>query len=264
MKVLVRVLAIGIALLVLACYPGGSGANESVPYRLRPESEFETGCFDPCACPVLMRGPVDGTFLLVLDHEDGVNRYYAVDDVHWKFESGGTPVAVTGSGTYRLGGEVALTHRLQIDLSVGGGPPQHFDSGDVTPPSDFPKIDIDVALHGFFCHDSALFVHAAPAEPADVPGPGARLALTAGPNPFGAEVRLTVVLHEAGLVTVAVIDPAGRIVRRLADRHWLASGAHAFAWNGRGENGRSVPAGLYFASVRAGGRAERRTLVKLD
>src|SRR5881628_980255 len=120
-----------VALVVFAT-PVAAREASSVPYTMLPQSDFETGCFGPCACPVLIRGPLAGTFTLVFVSDDGLNAYYQVQDARWKFGTDTGDVQVIGSGTYRIGGEVAVTQRLQLDLSVAGGEVQHFDSGDVT------------------------------------------------------------------------------------------------------------------------------------
>lgn len=44
--------------------------------------------------------------------------------------------------------------------------------------------------------------------------------------------------------TVAVLDPAGAVVRSLIDGK-LDGGEHACAWDGRDDSGRPVPSGTY-------------------
>src|SRR6185503_14028820 len=102
-------------------------APSTVAYVLGSDSQFETGCFGPCACPILGT-PLTGTFDLTFDHSDPLFEYYRVTDVRWSLpQRGGTPI--TGSGTYRVGGEVAVQQQMILDLTAGSQPVRHFDSG---------------------------------------------------------------------------------------------------------------------------------------
>lgn len=49
-------------------------------------------------------------------------------------------------------------HRMELDLTVGDDPSEHFYGGLVRGGDDFPHIDTAVALHGFFCWDSAFTI----------------------------------------------------------------------------------------------------------
>jgi len=75
------------------------------------------------------------------------------------------------------------------------------------------------------------------------PGAPARVALAIGPNPSVGDVRIRV----AGLApaageaaTLDVHDIAGRLVR-----HMVGDASAGFLWDGRGENGAALPAGIY-------------------
>jgi hypothetical protein len=82
------------------------------------------------------------------------------------------------------------------------------------------------------------------------PRPGVR----AWPNPTSADARFEFVLpFGGGPVTLDVFDPAGRLVRHL----WsgpLDGGRHRLAWDGRDDDGRAVPAGIYLVHAAFGGR----------
>ncbi|HOX24814.1 MAG TPA: FG-GAP-like repeat-containing protein [Candidatus Krumholzibacteria bacterium] len=77
------------------------------------------------------------------------------------------------------------------------------------------------------------------------------------PNPFNprAEVRFT--LDRPAAVSLAVHDMRGRQVAAMPPRP-LGSGDHVLSWDGRGHDGRALPAGTYFLQLRADG--ETRTL----
>ncbi|MBU0743250.1 T9SS type A sorting domain-containing protein [bacterium] len=66
------------------------------------------------------------------------------------------------------------------------------------------------------------------------------------PNPFNPRTTLGFDLCRPGRVRLDVYDAGGRHVASLVDEP-LAAGRHVADWTGRGEGGRSVPSGVYFA-----------------
>ena len=144
---------------VLQAPAENSGSRPSF-YTLRKDSHFETGCFPPCACPVLVQGPVEGRFRLRFDGSNGLFDTYSVDQLRWVVHESSQDVIVVGSGTYRTGGEVARQHQLSLDLQVGSDPIQHFDSGLVVAAGTFPDIDIRISVNGEICHDTVFDLHA--------------------------------------------------------------------------------------------------------
>jgi len=82
------------------------------------------------------------------------------------------------------------------------------------------------------------------------------------PNPSAGFSRLDFALAEPGEVELAVFDAAGRRVRTLHSG-FLPAGGHAAGWDGRGESGEAVPAGLYFARLAQNGAARTTRLVRL-
>jgi hypothetical protein len=112
-----------VQLLLAVAARAQSSAPDSVLYVLAsPPSQFEWGCFGPCACPILIQSPLAGGFTLRRSDSDPLFTYYDVFDVRWKLADGAQSVGITGSGTYRRGGEVTLEDQLTLDLSFNGGP----------------------------------------------------------------------------------------------------------------------------------------------
>jgi hypothetical protein len=233
-------------------------------YELGRRSEFQYGCMDPCACPFLARGGLEGTFVLVPYRSDPLFTEYLLCGIDWRLPAGASmsETHLTGEGWYRVGGEVAVQHQLSLCVSVNGGEIQRFESGLVPGGGSFPVIDISAATSGFFCYDSVLVVRASPASagvPLDRTG---TVGLSARPNPFAGSVDLTVFLARPSAVTLSVIDPLGREVRMLESGR-LPAGHSARVWDGLRADGTRVPAGLYLVRLRSEGRELTRRIVRL-
>ena len=228
-----------------------------------PPSEFEWGCFGPCACPVLVQSPIVGSFVLTRSHVDPLFTYYDVSDVRWKINSSTGPVAITGSGTYKLGGEVALTEELVLDLAFDQEPVQHFDSGLKPAGAAFPEIHTTVSLHGESCHDSVLTVDAKPIATASVGGDARRLSLFVGPNPAAGMAMAVFTLPHEAVVDLGVFDLAGRRVRTIATHEALAGGTYTRVWDGRRDDGANAPPGLYLVRLETPGGRVTRTAVRV-
>jgi hypothetical protein len=84
-----------------------------------------------------------------------------------------------------------------------------------------------------------------------------------GPNPSRNGAALELALPQRGSVAVSVYDVRGARVRQIEAREF-EPGWHAVAWDGRGDDGRPLGAGIYFVRAEAGGRrvAVRVALLK--
>jgi len=110
----------------------------------------------------MMEEPVKGAFLLTPTGFDGLYNNYTIAFVNWSFSINGITTVVTGSGTYKIGGEVALQQELALDLQMDGGKVEHFDSGLVPNPVAFPDIEISISTNRQFCFDTVFNVSASP------------------------------------------------------------------------------------------------------
>jgi len=83
------------------------------------------------------------------------------------------------------------------------------------------------------------------------------------PNPFARGTSIDYELANSGPVTLTVHDVSGRLVRRLESGP-RQRGIHVVPWNGIDSRGRTVPDGVYFVRLSAGGVAStgRLTLVR--
>lgn len=106
--------------------------------------------------------------------------------------------------------------------------------------------------------DSAVFTQVG----VPLPGAGPGLALSPRANPFAGTLRLDLALPARSAVRLEIFDALGRRVhaRGLGT---LDAGAHAIVWNGRGDDGRDLGAGVFWARVHAGGRTIGRQVVRL-
>lgn len=86
------------------------------------------------------------------------------------------------------------------------------------------------------------------------PGPTATVLdalLPSTPNPSAGSVMVRFTLARARAVEVDLFDVRGRRVRRLAGG-WRPAGSHEIPWNGAGDTGHQLPAGVYFLRLKAG------------
>src|SRR2546427_2105837 len=113
------ILFVTIVPIVLGVHPVAAQTDTSGVYfyELDKTSDFQTGCFAPCLCPVLISGPLQGTFNLKHLGFDGLYNRYDVSDVRWKVPDNTTNLTIQGGGTYRVGGEFAIQQQLSLDLS---------------------------------------------------------------------------------------------------------------------------------------------------
>jgi len=81
------------------------------------------------------------------------------------------------------------------------------------------------------------------------------------PNPFNPSTTVMFGVDEAGPVSVAVFDVAGRRVRGLVSDVRYEAGEHAVAWDGRDDAGRAVPSGIYFCRLVTGTGTDTGKLV---
>jgi len=91
------------------------------------------------------------------------------------------------------------------------------------------------------------------------------LALRAGiPNPFRTATTLGFdVPAPGGHARLEIFDVAGRRVTTLEHR-WLPGGSHTARWNGTGDRGAGVAAGVYLCRLELEGAVRIRRLLRLE
>jgi len=251
-----RTLVLGAVAALAALLPHPSAAAPSddptTLYQLIDNSNFETGCFGPCACPVLTTSPIRGTFLLHRVSVDPLFTTYTVSDVRWNLPDLPTPVQIQGSGTYKVGGEFAVEEEMVLDLAFDSGAPLHFDSGLNPGGGEFPDINVRVSLHqNTACRDTVLDLKAKPAVSTSAGGPdGRRGTIVSVVNPFRASTDIHLNLARTERVGIQIFDAQGRLVRRLAENRAATAGTSLVPWDGLSDRGVPVAAGIYVFRVR--------------
>jgi hypothetical protein len=152
--------------------PAAATAQTGVRYALQQGTELtEEYCLPPCACPPhSITAPASGSFLLTLVNSNPLFDEYSITLVDWVAVSGASEFVVSGSGSYRIGGEVAITQYMTLDLVINDREPVRFESpvSIIDPKNSFPDISIRLATEQFICQIDSLVLIAGPAPcPAD-------------------------------------------------------------------------------------------------
>lgn len=94
-------------------------------------------------------------------------------------------------------------------------------------------------------------------------GPDTFVLAAPWPNPFNPGTSLEFSLGRDAQVNLRIYDLQGRLVRTLLTAD-LAAGSHHARWDGRNDQGRNAPAGIYFCRLDDGmrWRSQRLVLVK--
>jgi hypothetical protein len=81
------------------------------------------------------------------------------------------------------------------------------------------------------------------------------------PNPFHSSTTIRYHVVVPTRIRLEIVDPAGRVVRRLLSGEEVGAGVHMVKWDGRDDKGRKMYSGLYFSRLEAGGRSQVRNLI---
>ena len=97
---------------------------------------------------------------------DPLYQVFDVLEVNWLVP--GLDYRVTGSGTYRIGGEFARMHQLRLDLKVADRPIVHYDSGLIAGGAEFPAIVLSIAMNSMICRDTVFHLQAKPVPATEI------------------------------------------------------------------------------------------------
>ena len=139
--------------------------QEAMTYQLTAESTYYEGCVSPCMCPVRIGGEIQGSFDLIETGADRWFKYYQADQINWMVSNSSGQVLhkISGKGSYKIGGDFALTHELILNLEIDGQAPAVFSSGLLPGGEEFPAIVLTID-RGTACYDIWMDILAKPIE----------------------------------------------------------------------------------------------------
>lgn len=91
-----------------------------------------------------------------------------------------------------------------------------------------------------------------------------KLKLQVSPNPASEQLWLEAGLEADGPFELAIYDAAGRLIRTLARAESGTAGAFRYGWDRLDEDGRTSPAGVYYARLHQARRTLTRKIVLTD
>lgn len=121
--------------------------------------------------------------------------------------------------------------------------------------------DLIVTVDGVSDTLPNAFAYAGPSGVDEGPAIPAALALAAGPSPFRDALGLRLALPRAGRWALDLFDTRGARLRRFDGES--GAGVHVVRWDGRGADGRALPAGVYFARLAAAGETRVLRVLRL-
>jgi len=186
------------------------------------------------AAKVMLPGPASNTCVLRISTPDGAISDRN-DGTFYIYES---PTWVESAAQF---GRLVASESQNIELTFAGGTLDHG------------TYDAWLVLH----HNAADARTVLPltmdvtsgAGPSTTPRPFTLQG--AYPNPFNPSTVVAFELTVGAMTTIEVLDPRGRLLRRLFRGH-LPVGNHFEQWDGRDDERRGVSAGVYLIRVRAG------------
>ena len=120
-------------------------AQEQVPYDLVDGSTFQD-CL-PCARPPVLI-PLAGNFMLGNIEDNLLFKTYRIDGIDFVDTTGEWKLKITGSGSYRWGGEVALLQQMRLEATIdqAGAVTKGvlLANIEMTPGAEFPQITIQL------------------------------------------------------------------------------------------------------------------------
>lgn len=116
--------------------------------------------------------------------------------------------------------------------------------------------------HCGYASGAAVYKYSDDVVGVEPPIANAPKSLSAAPNPFKPQTTIRYRLAQSATVELFVADPAGRVVRWLV-RGSQNAGSNQIAWDGRSDDGRELPAGIYLYVLHAGDQHEMGKLVRV-
>lgn len=234
----------------------------------------------PTWCDSTGADPADHFFQAVAHHDYGYDFFSGLADGHSVDNlAPAVPENLAGEASYAEGGLLLCWEpNAEADLAgyrVYRGADSGFipdPAAMVAAPADTAWFDGDWGGSSWWYKVTAIDVHGnespwaalGPDAMTGVGGvPRASFLAQNAPNPFNPATVIRFGLNGASGVMLRIYDPAGRLVRTLADRAFPA-GEHSLRWDGRDDDGAPCASGVYVYRIEASGfsRARRMMLVR--
>ena len=159
-------------------------------------------------------------------------------EVQWETSS-----AVSEYVVCRLDGNRPEFRKIEVDVRRVDGTRYAFTDKETSPGESYRyRIDYIDANE-----EKTLFE----TETIEVPEEAARLYQN-HPNPFNPSTKIEFYLARRSVVSLTIFDSSGRSVARLIGGAELDRGAHSASWDGRNDEKRLVPSGVYYYRLRTG------------
>jgi len=202
----------------------------------------------------------------------GANRILDLHEFHlqagtWDLRVENTAGTVDWGMALHPAGTAHLGKSAAVDSGAAGQAPAGADEASAAgvPGEGYYCLAVGKARGGDIAASGSYRLHAAPTtvDVAEDDGP-TRTALTAiAPNPFTGAAAVAFELSRAGELALEVFDVRGARVRTLARGAW-PEGHHRLTWDGRDQDGRVVPSGVYLVRLQAGGVRVSRKVARVE
>ena len=218
----------------------------------------------------------DGDLDLYLANDDDWNKLLANQSTagrHWlQVALAGGPSNTHGLGTWL---RISAGGRVQVrevgsdgSATAQNSPVVHFGLGAATTVDTLQVFWPSgiVQTETAFPADRRLTITEStqPARVEELPASGPRKLQRIAPNPFTTMTTITLEAPAGSKVDATIHDATGRRVRTLPATASPAAGQVVLAWDGRDQEGRRLPSGVYFCRVKAGTGVIERRLVLLN
>jgi hypothetical protein len=192
--------------------------------------------------------------------------------------SGPTPLTFASASANAQNGHVELFWEMAVEVPVSSFEVQRSDLEN----GPFSTLDVRVSSESercFSCSDHSVMPGKSywyrivlkgsaaqevygPIEVHVSPAPTAGTLYQSYPNPFNPLCTIRYEIAASNRVTLRVFDASGSIVKTLLNA-WREPGVYSEKWDGRGEDGRALPSGVYFYQLEAGDVVETHKAVLL-